>query len=143
MLQPLAALLCCFTLVLLVPVALYLSTYIFRVACHLAGLPRPGVLATTGKMFISAVGVALVMAILNVAIMAAGDAAGVPRWESEFVSFGILFLPVDLVISCGVHAGVMRIPFGKAVEVWFVRRLIQLAALLCVLAVAALVYYFT
>ena len=136
---PMVVLFCCFAIVLLVPVGLFLATYIFRLSCRLCGLPQPGVLVAAGKMFVSWVALAAAIAVLRTCVHAACDAAGVPHWEAQLATW-LLALPVDLVISSSIHAGVTHIHYGKAVEVWFVQRLIQLSILVAVLFVAALVY---
>jgi hypothetical protein len=132
-------LVCCFLLVLLVPVALFLLTYIFRLACSLCGLPKPSVLAAAGIMLINFVADAVALTVLEQFVHSVAEAANVPRWEAWIVT-RFLDLPVDLVISAGLHAGIMGIKFGKGVEVWFVQRLIQLAIVAAVVFVAVIVY---
>ena len=133
------ALVCCFLLVLLVPVVLFLLTYIFRVSCVLCGLPKPSVLAAAGIMSVNFVADAIALTILEQIVGAGAQAAGVPRWEAWIVT-RFLDLPVDLAISAGLHAGLMGIKFGKGIEVWFVQRLIQLSIVAAVVFVAVLVY---
>jgi hypothetical protein len=116
---------CCVFTLLLLPVVLFLLTFIFRLACVLCGLPKPSVLASSGMMLINFVADAVAFAVLEQVVIAATGAAGIPRWESWIVA-KFLYLPVDLAISSGLHAAVMGIKFGKGIEVWFVQRLIQL-----------------
>jgi len=132
-------LVCCFLLVLLLPVTLFLLTYIFRQACALCGLPKPTVLAAAGIMSVNFVADAIALAVLDAAVWEAARAVNIPQWESWIIA-RFLDLPVDLVISSGLHAGLMGIRFGKGIEVWFVQRLIYLciAAAIAVVVVIAL-----
>ena len=135
---PLILLFACFCLVLSVPVVLFLLTYIFRLSCTLCGLPKPGVMVSSGKLFVSWVMVTIAYAILRMGVLAICQAVGVPRWEADPAAW-LLVLPVDLVLSSAIHAGLTRIRFGKAVEVWFVQRLILLSILVVILFIIALV----
>ena len=130
---------CCFLLVLLVPVALFLLTYIFRLACVLCGLPKPSVLAAAGIMSVNFVADAIALTVLEAVVWEGAQAVGVPRWESLIVT-RFLDLPVDLIVSSGLHAGLMGIRLGKGLEVWFVQRLIQLSIVAAIVFVGVLVY---
>lgn len=131
-------LLCCFFTLLLLPVVLFLLTFIFRLACTLCDLPKPSVIAAAGIMLINFVADAVAFAVMEPVVESAANAAGVPRWESWLVT-RFLWLPVDLVISTGLHAAVMGIKFGKGIEVWFVQRLIQLGIVAACALVVVLV----
>ena len=126
---------CCVFTLMLLPVVLFLLTYIFRLACVLCGLPKPSVLAASGVMLINFVADAVAFAILETVVHEATALAGIPRWEAWFIA-RFLDLPVDLTISAGLHAAIMGIKFGKGIEVWFVQRLIQLG----IVAACALVW---
>jgi hypothetical protein len=126
---------CCIFILMLLPVVLFLLTYIFRLACVLCGLPKPSVLAASGIMLINFVADAVAFAVLETVVHEVTAFAGVPRWEAWFIA-RFLDLPVDLTISAGLHAAVMGIKFGKGIEVWFVQRLIQLG----IVAACALVW---
>ena len=136
---PVVLLACCFFLILLLPVILFVVTYIFRISCTLCGLPKPGVLNAAGIMFVSWVCVVIAETILRLVVEAGGKAAGLPRWESGIITF-FLALPVDLVISSGMHAALMGIKFGKGIEIWFVQRLIQLSIVAVIVFLAVLVF---
>ena len=129
---------CCFLAILLIPLVLFLLTYVYRLACVLCGLPKPSVLTASGVMMVTIVSVALAESIMGAVVELSCDAAGLPRWEAGVITF-FLFLPIDLVISSGIHAGLMGIRFGKGIEVWFVQRLIQLSIVAAVAFVAAIV----
>lgn len=133
-----ALLACCFFLILLLPVVLFVVTFIFRVSCTLCGLPKPSVLNAAGIMFVSWVSLLIAETILDLVIREAGRAAGLPRWESGVITF-FLALPIDLVITSAMHSGLMGIKFGKGIEVWFVQRLIQLSIVAAIVFVVALV----
>ena len=135
----LVLLICCFLLVLLLPGVLFLFTYIFRQACVLSGLPKPTVLAAAGHLFLITIAQFFVDFIMVNAVEWGCDWAKVPRWEAGIIIF-FLFLPIDLVISSGIHAGLMGIKFGKGIELWFVQRLIYLSILAAIAFVAAIVF---
>jgi hypothetical protein len=122
---------CCVFLVLLVPVSLFAVTFIYRWACVLCGLPRPGVVVASGIMFVAWLTLVLAVGVLRAAVHAACAAAGLPEWEAGIITF-LLALPVDLLISAGIESGLMGVRFGKGVEVWYTQRLIQLAILAAV-----------
>lgn len=126
---------CCVFTLMLLPVVLFLLTYIFRLACVLCGLPKPSVLAASGIMLINFVADAVAFAVLETVVHELTTLAGVARWEAWFIA-RFLDMPVDLAISAGLHAAVMGIKFGKGIEVWFVQRLIQLG----IVAACALVW---
>lgn len=126
---------CCVFTLMLLPVVLFLLTYIFRLACVLCGLPKPSVLAASGVMLINFVADAVAFAVLETVVHEVTALVNIPRWEAWFIA-RFLDLPVDLVISAGLHAAIMGIKFGKGIEVWFVQRLIQLG----IVAACALVY---
>jgi hypothetical protein len=130
---------CCFLLFLFVPVLLFLLTYVFRQSCVLCGLPKPSVLGAAGIMLVTVVSVGVAESVMGEIVRLAGERAGLPRWESGIVTF-FLALPIDLLISSAIHAGLMGIRFGKGIEVWFVQRLIYLTLLAAVVFVAAVVY---
>ena len=136
---PAVFIVCCFLLILLVPVALFLLTYIFRLSCVLSGLPKPPVLIAAGHLFLITIAEILVDWVMVQTVIWGCDRAGVPRWEARIIFF-FLFLPIDLVISSAIHAGLMSIRFGKGIEVWFVQRLITLSIVVAVVFVAAIVY---
>ena len=50
---PLVAFFCCFFLLMMVPVALFLLTFIYRWSCALCGLRKPTVLVASGIMFVA------------------------------------------------------------------------------------------
>ncbi|MBX9579656.1 MAG: hypothetical protein K2X87_05045 [Gemmataceae bacterium] len=129
----------CALLLLLIPLVLYLLTYVFRLACALSGVPKPSVLAATGIILVNFVADAVALTILEAVVRSGGEAAGLDRWESVIIT-RLLDLPVDLVISSAVHAGLMGIRFGKGLEIWFVQRLIQLGIATAIGLVALIVY---
>lgn len=129
----------CALLVVLVPLVLYLLTYVFRLACGLCGVPRPSVLAASGIILVNFIADAVALTVLEQVVGVGSRAAGLPHWETWIIT-RFLDLPVDLVISSGIHAGLMGIKFGKGLEIWFVQRLIQLGIATAVGFVALIVY---
>jgi hypothetical protein len=129
---------CCVVGILLIPLILFLLTYVYRLACVLCGLPRPSVLNASGVMLVTVVSVALAESVMGAVVELSCKSAGLPGWEAGVIIF-FLILPIDLVISSGVHAGLMGIRFGKGIEVWFVQRLIYLSLLAAIAFIAALV----
>ncbi|MFO0800790.1 MAG: hypothetical protein U0804_25265 [Gemmataceae bacterium] len=116
---------CCVFTLLLLPVVLFLLTYIFRLSCTLCGLPKPSVLAASGIMLINYVADVVAFAVLETLVHEGTRLIAIPRWEAWFVA-KFLYMPLDLAISAGLHAAVMGIRFGKGIEVWFTQRLIML-----------------
>lgn len=129
----------CALLVVLVPLVLYLLTYVFRLACGLCGVPRPSVLAASGIILVNFIADAVALTVLEQVVGIGSRAAGLPLWETWIIT-RFLDLPVDLVVSSGIHAGLMGIRFGKGLEIWFVQRLIQLGIATAVGFVALIVY---
>ena len=136
---PVIALACCFLLVIGIPALLFLVTYVFRKSCVLCGLPKPSVMTAFGVMLLIWVSKTVSQAVMEVIVAESCRAAGVPRWEAVVIIF-FLFLPIDLLISAGLHAGLMNVKFGKGIEVWFVQMLIYLT-ILSAAALAAVVVY--
>jgi hypothetical protein len=131
-------LICCFLFVLLLPGLLFLFTYIFRQACLLSGLPKPSVIVAAGHLFLITVAETFADFIMVEVVQWGCDLARVPLWEVRIIIF-FLFLPIDLVISSGIHAALMGIKFGKGIEVWFVQRLIYLCIAAAIAFIAAIV----
>ena len=134
----LALFLCCFFLVMTVPVALFVVTFIYRWSCSLCGLPKPTVLVAAGIMFVTWLSLVMAVGVLRAVVHEACGAAGLPKWEAGIVTF-LLALPVDLLISAGIESGLMSVPFGKGVEMWYTQRLIQLSIIAAIGFVAGLV----
>ena len=134
---------CCF-LVMLVPIAMFLITYVFRQACALSGLRKPSIVTSAGVMILIRVCTTTCEAMMDYIVSQSCEVAGLPRWETGIIVF-FLILPIDLLISAGLHSGLMNIKFGKGIEVWFVQWLIILsilAAIVFVVGVVMLVYQF-
>ena len=129
---------CCVFTLMLLPVVLFLLTYIFRLACGLCDLPKPSVLAASGIMLINFVADAVAFAILETVVHPLTGAVNIPRWESWIIA-KLLYLPIDLMISAGLHAAVMGIKFGKGIEVWFVQRLMWLG-IIAAIALVVVIY---
>ncbi len=136
---PMMMLACCFFALLLIPVFLFVLTYIFRQACALCGLPRPSVATAAGVMLLIRISTTVSEAVMEVIVMEACRAAGLQRWEAGIIVV-FLFLPLDLLISASLHAGLMNIKFGKGIEVWFVQMLMYLAIALTAAFVGVMVY---
>ena len=103
----------------------------FRLSCRLCKLPPPSVSRTLGIVLITFVATSLAEAMLTGVVRVSYDGMNLPLWEVGFASF-FLGLPVDMIINAGVHGVMMKIPFGKGVEVWFVQRAMLSAVLLAV-----------
>jgi hypothetical protein len=136
--NPLVAFFCCFFFLMMVPVALFLVTFIYRWSCVLCGLPKPTVLVASGIMFVAWLSLVMAVGVLRVVVHEACTAAGLPRWEAGIIVF-LLALPLDLLISAGIESGLMGVPFGKGVEMWYTQRLIQLSIVAAIGLVAGLV----
>jgi hypothetical protein len=127
----------CCVLLMLIPGGLFLLTYIFRQSCVLCGLPRPSVLTAFGVMALIRISTFVPEAIMKVIATESCRVAGVPLWEASIIII-FLVLPIDLLISAGLHSGLMSIKFGKGIEVWFVQMLIILSILAAIALVTVL-----
>ena len=112
------------------------AVFIFMMACRWCGVERPRFPAAAGIVIVSWVVWTIVEAILVAVLQYVYESAGYPLWEARIVSF-FLALPLDLTIATGLHMALMRAPLGKAVEVWYIQRLILLAIVLALTAVVA------
>src|SRR3954468_17864815 len=100
---------------MMVPVALFVLTFIYRWSCVLCGLPKPTVLVAAGIMFVAWLSLVMAVGVLRELVHAACAAGGLPPWEAGII-VTLLALPVDLVISSGIESGLMGVRFGKGVE---------------------------
>jgi hypothetical protein len=116
----------CFFLMMLMPLAMFLVTFIYRWSCVLCGLPKPSVLVASGIMFVAWLSLVMAVGVLRVIVHEACSAVGLPRWEAVVIVF-LLAMPIDLLISAGIESGLMGARFGKGVEMWYTQRLIQLS----------------
>ncbi len=116
----------CFFLLMMVPLALFLVTFIYRWSCALCGLPKPTVLVAAGIMFVAWLSLVMAVALLETLVHEASAAVGLPRWEARIIVY-LLALPLDLLISAGIESGLMGARFGKGVEMWYTQRLILLS----------------
>ena len=134
----LALFFCCFFLLMMVPVALFLVTFIYRWSCVICGLPKPTVLVAAGIMFVAWLSLVMAVGVLRTIVHESCSAAGLPKWEATIIVF-LLALPLDLLISAGIESGLMGARFGKGVEMWYTQRLIQLSIVVSIGFVAGIV----
>jgi hypothetical protein len=128
----------CLFVLMLLPLTLFLITFIYRWSCVLCGLPKPTVLVASGIMFVAWLSLVMAVGVLRTIVHEACSAAGLPRWESGIIVF-LLALPLDLLISAGIESGLMGVRFGKGVEMWYTQRLIQLSIIAAIGFVVAIV----
>jgi hypothetical protein len=131
----------CFVLLMLVPLALFLVTFIYRWSCSLCGLPKPTVLVAAGIMFVAWLSLGMAVGVLRAVVVSACTAAELPRWEAGLITF-FLALPLDLVVSASIESGLMGARFGKGVEMWYTQRLIQLTLVASIGLVVGLIILF-
>ena len=136
--NPLVAFICCFFILMMVPVALFLVTFIYRWSCTLCGLPKPTVLVASGIMFVAWLSLVMAVGVLRVVVHEVCATVGLPKWEASIIVF-LLAMPIDLLISAGIESGLMGVPFGKGVEMWYTQRLIQLSIVAAIGLVIGLV----
>jgi hypothetical protein len=134
--QLLILLLCAGAFLLLVLMAWVLF---FRLSCRLCKLPPPSLLRSIGIVVLTFVIASIGEGILAAGVRGAYRGFGWPRWETGFVTF-FLGLPVDMVVNAGVHAGMMKLPFGKGIEVWFVQRVLLFSVILLAGGLAAIAF---
>ncbi len=143
--NPIVLICCCLFLLLLVPVALFAVTFIYRWSCVICGIPKPTVMVAAGIMFVAWLSLVMAVGVLREIVHTVAAGIGLPRWEASILVF-LLALPVDLVVSAGIESGLMGVPFGKGVEIWYTQRLIQLsiiAAIGLVIGIVVLVQQLT
>lgn len=112
------------------------AVLLFRLACAMAGVPRPSYFKAAWIVGITSFLLTVVEGILAAIVQLIYEDLNYPLWEAGLVTF-FLGLPLDLVIASGVHAAFLRVKFGKAVEVWFAHRLILLTLVMAVAGVVA------
>ena len=128
----------CVFILMLLPLALFLVTFIYRWSCALCGLPKPTVLVAAGIMFVAWLSLVMAVAVLETVVHEACAAAGLPRWEARIIVY-LLALPIDLLISAGIESGLMGARFGKGVEMWYTQRLILLSVVAVIGFIAGIV----
>ena len=112
----------------------------FRLSCRLCKLPSPSVPRTLGIVSITFVATILADAALAGVVRGTYSGMNLPLWEAGFTAF-FLGLPIDMVVNAGIHAGMMKIPASKGVEVWFVQRVMLLGVILAIVGFATLAYF--
>lgn len=110
------------------------AVFIFQVACRWCGVRRPSYLAAAGIVSVSYVVTLIMDTVFHAILREIYKAAGYPLWEVTVVAI-FLWEPLHMFIATGLHVGLMRERFGKAIEIWFVRELILLSLLLAVTGV--------
>ncbi|MCS6865150.1 MAG: hypothetical protein RMJ56_05285 [Gemmataceae bacterium] len=136
--NPIALICCCLFILMLVPVALFAVTFIYRWSCVLCGLPKPSVMVAAGIMFVAWLSLVMAVGVLREIVHTVAAAMGLPRWEARILMF-LLALPVDLVVSASIESGLMGVRFGKGVEIWYTQRLIQLTILAAIGLIAGII----
>src|SRR5256885_1314886 len=96
----------CLFVLMLLPLALFLVTFIYRWSCVLCGLPKPTVMVAAGIMFVAWLSLVMAVGVLRAIVHEACSAAGLPKWEAGIIVF-LLALPIDLLISAGIESGLM------------------------------------
>ena len=110
---------------------LFFAVAIFQIACKWCGLERPNVFTAAGIVFISWIVWAIFEGIMIAILQELYRAAGYPPWEARIVGF-FLGLPCHMLVTTGLHIGLMRVKFGKAIEVWFIQQLILFSIVLSI-----------
>ena len=110
---------------------LFFAVVIFQIACKWCGLERPNTFTAAGIVFISWIVWAIFEGIMIAILQELYRAAGYPPWEARIVGF-FLGLPCHMLVTTGLHIGLMRVKFGKAIEVWFIQQLILFSIVLSI-----------
>lgn len=114
---------------------LIFAVAIFQIACKWCGIERPNAVAAAGIVVISYVVWAIVEGIMIAILQEIYHAAGYPPWEARIVGF-FFGLPCHMVVTTALHVGLMRVSFGKAIEVWFIQQLILFSIALTITGIA-------
>jgi hypothetical protein len=115
---------------------LAVAVALFQIACVMSRVPKPGFLRASWVVGVTFLVWSVAEGVVAGSVHAVYENLNYPLWEAGLVTF-FLGLPVDLIISSGVHAGLLRMRFGKAVEVWFAHRMILLTIVMALAGVAA------
>lgn len=110
---------------------LFFAVAIFQIACKWCGLERPNSFVAGGIVFISWIVWAIFEGIMIAVLQELYRAAGYPPWEARIVGF-FLGLPCHMVVTTGLHMALMRVSFGKSIEVWFIQQLILFSIVLTI-----------
>lgn len=121
-------------LVLLILLAMMLGflagmVALFLFSCRMAGLPRPRLIVAVGVVLATTFVWFLVEAAFLAALQRLYAIAGFPPWEVWLVGL-FAGLPVSLAAATVLHVLLLRVPTSKAVQVWFIERLIRFSLLL-------------
>jgi hypothetical protein len=106
-------------------------------ACRLCRVDRPPLPVAVGIVFVSWLALTAAEAVLLTVTQGVYEWLGYPFWEAR-VACTFVGLPMDMVIASALHAALMREGYGKAIEVWFVQRLMLLSVVLGVIGLYAL-----
>jgi hypothetical protein len=110
---------------------LFTAVLIFRFACRWCELEQPGFLATCGIVILAWIVWAIFEGILIAILQTLYHNAGYPPWEARIVGF-FVGLPCHLVVTTLLHVGLLRVSFGKAIEVWFIQHIILFSIILVI-----------
>ncbi len=110
---------------------LYFAVVIFQIACKWCGLERPNFFSAAGIVVVSFIVWAIFEGIMIAILQEVYLRAGYPPWEARFVGF-FLGLPCHMLVTTGLHMGLMRVKAGKAIEVWFIQQLILFSIVLTI-----------
>lgn len=111
---------------------------IFRIACGLCRVPRPGFFRTLGIVSVLLVVPAVVDAIFGGVLYEVYSAAGFPIWEAGIVQF-FLALPVHMAICSTIHAKMMDVRVTQGLGVWLVEKFLKLILAVGLVAVVGLI----
>ena len=97
---------------------------LFLLSCRWAGLPRPRLITAVGVVFATTFVWFFLEAAFVACLYKIYDMAGYPPWEVWLVGL-FAGLPVSLAAATLMHVTLLRVPTRKAVQVWFIERLIR------------------
>ena len=102
---------------------------VYRFACLLCDMPRPGVIRSIGVVGLLLVAPALIDAVHMALLVEVYAATGYPLWEAGVVEF-FLALPVHMFVCSVLHAKMTQITFRECLSVWMVEKLVKLVLVL-------------
>jgi hypothetical protein len=124
-----------YSLLIALPVTLFVGALVLRAACWMVGVAVPPLFYAMGMVLLTAFAMALVTVMVRLGIGFAGAGGGMNERQLQ-LGAGLLGLPLHVLAAAAIYAGMLKVGVGKAILI----RLAELVLLLILgIVVAALV----